>query len=214
MSWPTTDGMRILGGAEGDLVRRVTGMMVDQLVAEGQPTDGEAGPSQHEYGIGLFDQWDWQQRLWLLNKTAGALLTQKQPPDAAAIFEATIEAVFAEAGELIEIEISDREAHTHTPTWRQSVLAVAAERLTMLEVLDEDTDIATWIRTLMRLRESMFGPSHYIQAESHRDGAYEATAKFLQSRGLPADFLARIPPLQNLDQTQRSIDRLQSLIFS
>lgn len=208
MTWPTTDGMRTLDGAEADLVRRIAGMMVDQMVAEGrEATD------QHEYGIGLFDQWDWQQRLWMLDKTVGALLTQKQLPDTAAIFEATVEAIFAEAGDLIEIEINDQSTAPPKPTWRQSVFAMAVSRLTMLDVLDDDGDVSNWQTTLMRLRESIFGPSNYIQAEQHRDGAYEATARFLQSRGLPTDFLARIPPLQNLDQTQQSIDRLQSIIF-
>lgn len=208
MTWPTTDGVRSLEGVEADLVRRVAGMMVDQLVAE-----GSEATAQHEYGISLFDQWDWQQRLWMLDKTVGALLTNQRPPDAAAIFEATIEAVFAEAGGLIEFEIEGTGKTSIRPTWRQTVVAVAAKRRIRSDVADDDTDIAAWQTLLMRLRESIFGPSSYIQAEAHRDGAYEVTAKFLQSRGLPTDFLARIPRLRNLDQTQRSIDRLQSLIF-
>ena len=64
----------------------------------------------------------------------------------------------------------------------------------------------------MELADAILGVRLYQQAESFRDGEIEQTQKFLRQKGLPDDFLAQIPPLRTVDQTQRSIDQIQALV--
>ncbi|TWU60984.1 hypothetical protein V7x_52950 [Crateriforma conspicua] len=202
--WPTTEGVRTLVDAEHDLIRGLAGMMVDQLVAEGQQRS-----APYEYDIPLFDQWDWRQRLWILDQVVRPMLGSDPAPDAAAIWEAAIEAIFAEAGDLIGMEISDDDT---SQRWRQSVVSLARQKGIDLPAVDEN-DVGRWNDDLARIRECIFGPPNYWRAERFRDGAFEDTQRFLCQRGLPPDFLARIPPLLTIEETQDTIDRLQSIIF-
>jgi len=206
--WPTTDGMRIFDGVEADLIRGVTGMMIDQLVAEGRQET-----QQQLYQIESFDCWDWQQRLWLLEQVVVPLLTELPVVEITALHEATIEAIFAEVTVLIELELDSPDAPLPNATWRESVYVVAQGRLTMLEIPDQETDLGGWTRLLDRLRESLFGPLNYVMVEPFRDGSYQRTQWVLQQRGLPEDFFERIPPLQTIHQTQAVIDRLQAIVF-
>ena len=83
MPWPTTTGLRNLGGAEADLVRGAIGMMVDTHVAEMREN---AEPCA--YGVDWFDQWDAPQRLWLLEQVTSAFFGNTRIESQAAIFDA------------------------------------------------------------------------------------------------------------------------------
>ncbi|MGB7342985.1 MAG: hypothetical protein WBD20_02120 [Pirellulaceae bacterium] len=205
--WPTTSGTRMLAGDEAKLVRGLIGMMVDQLVAEGRNES-----DQHLYGIEWFDSWDYRQRLWLLDQVTVAVLTDADPLSPAAMFEATIDAIFAELFELIVMETDD--PTTAKETWRQSSVAAFEcqnGRLPKVDVNSVDQEI--WGLVVTQIADSILGVRLYQQAESFRDGDFAATLAFLIQKGLPEDFLERIPPLLNVDQTQVVIDRIQSFVF-
>ncbi len=211
--WPTTKGIRKLHDQEAALVRGMVGMMVDQIVAESRDES-----EQLRYGIEWFDSWDWTQRLWLLDRVTAALLTDCPSPPPAAMLEATIDAMFAELFDLIVMEIDDKQSQLKVddkPTWRQNAVAAFVCQNGRLPSIDSDSiDQELWGLLVTQIADCILGVRLYQQAESFRDGDFKNTLAFLNQKGLPEDFLDQIPPLISLDQTQRLIDRIQSLVFA
>jgi hypothetical protein len=207
--WPTLKGLRFLVGDEAALVRASIGMMIDSIVAEGR----DDAP-QDIIGIDWYDQWDWQQRCWLLDEITRSLLTPHPPPPPAAMWEATIDAIFCNIFDLACLEIDDPAPVHATKTWRQSVIdAFRCQRGHQPCIRPDQRDPGSWQSVITQLADGILGSRMYQRAESFRDQEISATHRFLRSRGLPDDFLEQIPPLCSIDQTQLSIDRIQSLIF-
>lgn len=207
--WPTVDGLRMLRGGEADLVRGAVGMMVDHLVAEYRNEE-----SPWLYGINAFDIWDAEQKLWLVHHAARSLLTRKAAPPPAAIWEATIDAIFCEVVDLIEIEITDPSLSTQSRSWRQSVIdafVVQHGRPPSIEV--DDPTLSMWRSVVASIADMILPAVSYQKAESLRDGDPQRLAAFLQSRGLSADFLQTMPPVQSIEQTQATIDAVQAIVW-
>lgn len=206
--WPTTNGLRCLSGDESELIRCAVAMMLDYLVAE-----GHEGDPQEVYGIQWYDQWDWQQRIWLLERTTLALLTDLQPPSPAAIWEASIDAVFHEIRESVEMEVRHPEAIRQEKTWRESVVdAFRCQQKRDPDICCTDTNLRGWHIVITQLADAVLGVRLYLKAEGFRDVDMARTQRFLMQHGLPADFLEQIPPLRSVDQTQLSIDQIQSIV--
>ncbi len=207
--WPTTTGLRCLAGDEFELVRGAVGMMLDHLVAEGRE-----GDPQEVYGIQWYDQWDWQQRIWLLERTALALLTDLAAPSPAAIWEATVDAVFHEIRELVEMEVRHPDSIPASKTWRECVVdAFLSQQNREPEICGTDTNLRAWHIVITQLADAILGVRLYLKAESFRDFDMAKTQQFLTQQGLPADFLEQIPPLRTVNQTQISIDQIQSIVL-
>ncbi len=195
--------------AEADLVRGAIGMMVDTHVAEARD---EAEPWR--YGIEWFDQWEVGQRLWLLEQVTLALLGTHHIASPAAIYDATVDAIFFEIGDLVELEIREDGVGPGGRSWRESVVAgleCQLGRRVEMDVASEDA--LHWRRNITRIADHILGVRLYHRAEAFRDGDYGRVAAFLKARGLPEDYLAVIPPLRSVDQTQWSIDRIQAVVF-
>ena len=206
--WPTITGLRVLKGAEAELVRAAAAVVTQHVVAE---RAGQGEPRR--YGIDWFDQWDADQRIWMLEQVALALLTLHTPPSPAAIWEATIDAIFCEVIELIEAEIDSETLTTTEPSWRQRVVAAFQsqnEKLPRIEV--DEIDIKLWRRVVTQIADAILGVTSYQKAESFRDGDVQQLRRFLTQKGLPDNFLQRIPPLPSREQTERSLSRLQSVL--
>jgi hypothetical protein len=198
-----------LTGAEADLVRGAIGMMVDTHVAEAR---GEA--ESWRYGVEWFDQWDVGQRLWLLERVTLALLGTHRIESAAAIYDATVDAIFFEIGDLVEIEIREDGVGPEGRSWRESVIAAwECQSGKAAEIEADDRDVEQWRRIITRIADQILGVRLYHRAESFRDGDYKRVEAFLKARGLPEDYLTVIPPLRSVDQTQWSIDRIQAVVF-
>ena len=71
-----------------------------------------------------------------------------------------------------------------------------------------------WSGLVVQIADVILGVRIYQQAESFRDGDPAQTQKFLQQKGLPTDFLQRIPPLLDVDETQLVINRIQRLVLT
>lgn len=192
------------------LIRGATGVMLDHLVAEGRENC-----EQVCYGIEWFDQWDWRQRIWLLDQVATALLTGDEPPSAAAMLEATVDVIFCEIFELISMEIDPSFADDPPPaTWRRNAIeAFRYQHGRDAEIDATETDTEEWRILVTMIANHILGLRLYRKAEAFRDAEMQLTRRFLTTRGLPDDFLEQIPPLRSVDQTQVSIDRIQSLLF-
>lgn len=207
--WPTVDGMRQLKGAEADLVRGAIGMMVDHLVAEYRDDE-----PPWTYGIDGFDMWDAEQKLWLVHAVARSLLTRSAPPPPAAIWEATVDAIFCEVVDLIEIEITDPSLASHTRSWRQSVVnAFVAQNGRAPSIAADDPTLSMWRTVVASIADVILPAASYQKAESLRDGDPRRLVVFLNSRGLPDDFLNVMPPVQSVVMTQETIDRVQRIVW-
>ena len=207
--WPTTTGLRCLVDHEFELIRATVGMMVDHLVAEGRE-----GDPQQVYGLQWYDQWDWQQRIWLVERVSLALLTDLEPPSPAAIWEASIDAVFLEIRELVEMEVRHPDLLRPEKSWRQCVFdAFQSQQNREPKISSADTDLTAWHIVITQLADAILGVRLYLKAELFRDVDIARTQLFLTQHGLPTDFLEQIPPLRTVDQTQISIDQIQSIVF-
>ncbi|MCS7467389.1 hypothetical protein NZK35_12110 [Stieleria sp. ICT_E10.1] len=210
MPWPTTNGLRNLRGAEAGLVRGAIGMMVDDHVAELR--DGEQAWA---YGVEWFDQWDAGQRLWLLERVTSALLGRETIEPSAAMFDATVDAIFYEVNDLVRMEIEQDAADDSERSWRQSVIDALECQTDRLSILTADgVDQLAWQTTITQIADAILGIRLYQRAEAFRDADYEKTESFLRDRGLPETYLTLIPPLRTVDQTQWSIDRIQAYVFA
>lgn len=206
--WPTIDGIRILQGAEADLVRRAVSVMLEQLVAEYRD-DADVRP----YGIDWFDQWDAEQRIWLLEHVAAGLFTSLSPDSPAAMWEATVDAIFCEVVELITTEIDAASTRTSETSWRDRVVdAFCCQHGRSPNIEPQETDITLWRRVVIQVADAILGVTVYQKAESLRDTDIEKSRSFLMQKGMPEDFLQRIPPLRTPEETEQSITRIESIV--
>lgn len=174
--WPTVDGIRSLEGAEAELVRHAIDAVVNRLVAD------RNGDEPFCYGIDWFDQWEHEQKRWLLDQVSAALLTDRPPPKPAAMWEATIDVLFLEVIEQIE-----REREIGTRDWREMV-----SRVLPSPKGDNDPE---WRVHVTKIADRILGVPCYQKAEAYRDQDPQMLRRFLAQRGLPDDFLEQIPPL-------------------
>lgn len=207
--WPTVDGLRKLKGAEADLVRGAIGMMVDHLVAEYRDDE-----PPWTYGIDGFDMWDAEQKLWMVHAIARSLLTRSAPPPPAAIWEATVDAVFCEIVDLIEIEIADPAVSSPTRSWRASVIdAFVAQNGRAPSIEADDPTLSMWRTVVASIADVILPAASYQKAELLRDGDPRRLEQFFVDRGLPSDFLDVMPPVQSVVMTQETIDRVQAIVW-
>ena len=211
----------------------------------------ENEPSVEGFGFEtphLYSMWEPEQRIWLLERVTVPLLTARRSPPAAAVFEATVEAVYVELADLIAMEITSG-APIEKGSWRGSLLdayvqrcpkdsllsALQFEATTLdpclppaikkqLRAIDEDKEIADespenldwlhwWTMVIERLVDATYGPRLYHDAEPYLDGDPRDLQRYLRTKGLNTKFMRRIPPLRSHEQTQKTIDCLQTLLF-
>ena len=133
------------------------------------------------------------------------------------MLEATVDAIFAELFDLISIEINYEfgDEKKHRKSWRQSTIdAFITQNSRSPDVRPDDSDESMWSGLVVQIADVILGVRIYQQAESFRDGDPAQTQKFLQQKGLPTDFLQRIPPLLDVDETQLVINRIQRLVLT
>ena len=212
----TVDGQRRLDGDDADLVCRAVATMLSELVAE---TTELTGP--RKYGIDWFDQWEPEQRIWLLERVATAFLTDQPVPAPAAIWEATVDAIFQHVFESLVTEIDadglyvDDSSHApdESDSWRQAVIRAFEQngrRLSPISTVTDDKVL--WRRLVMQIADMILGVTTYHAVESYRDGDVSRVGRFLEQKGLPADFLEQIPPLVSQTEAAALISQIRRLL--
>jgi hypothetical protein len=206
--WPTIDGVRVLKDQEASLVRAAIALIVDHMAAQ---RCEDAQPWQS--GIDWFDQWDVDQRLWLLEQVTVGLFTPASPPSPAAMWEATIDAVFCQVMDLITDEIDQTPTSNDDRSWRRRAMdAFRCQHGRYAKIDPDEVDIRRWRTVVTQIADSIQGITSYQKAESFRDVEIERSRRFLIQKGMPEDFLEQIPPLRTAEQAQKSIDRIQSIL--
>ena len=216
--------MRNLAGAEADLVRDALRSMLDRHVAllrKAGASWADETDAEQDCGLEWFDQWDVNQRLWLLDQVTSSLLGDLAVDSPAAMFDATVDAIFLEIVGRIEVELE--QATTELPdqsaratSWRQAVMDALRESSGEAAFNDIAPDCGAmdrWHAVVTRIADAILGVRLYQRAEGFRDLDYQRTENFLRDRGLPEDYLRRIPPLRTRDQTEASIQRMESFLI-
>ena len=229
--WVTVDGERRLGEAEARLLcRAVVPMLADcvDVITSRSEADREC----RVYGIDWFDQWEAEQKVWLMEQVATALLTDQSAMKPAAMWEATVDAIFQHVFEQVleelgketvehsefeyaEIESAPIEdlAEAGGQHWRDDViLALNEQQSRNLKIGHSAGQAKEWRRLVMQLADRVLGVAVYHTAESYRDEQPAKVAAFLKQKGLPDDFLTQIPPCLRPHETEDSIERLRELI--
>lgn len=203
--WSTVDGLRTLKAGEALLVREAVLLMVGQLDRE-RHGDFACEP----LGIDWFDQWDGFQRLWMLEQVAEALFTEAPPLSCAAMWEATVDAIFLQVAEQVTEEIDQT---PNQVTWRSWVVdAFASQHGRPPKIDTGSSDESEWRILVTQVADTILGATAYQKAEAFRDGDIERSREFLARKALPPDYLERIPPLRSHAQAQQSIASIRSLL--
>lgn len=210
--WRTVTGPRSLLGAEAMLVRRAVDEMsqefFEELNRDRLPPDSE----RLVLGIDWFDQWEPGQKLWLLNQVTKALLTQSECLPSAAMFEATVDAIYCHIVERIEREI-DTGPISARKSWRSMVVdAFAAISPSATHLDPSGEEMPMWRQTVTKIADSLLGIAAYQQAEQYRDSSRQLLQRFLTQKGLPSDFLERIPPMQDERAGLQAYQRIKHLV--
>ena len=229
--WVTVDGERSLGDAEARLLCRAVGSMLSDFVAvirNRTYRDQECWLA----GIDWFDQWEVEQKVWLLERVATALLTDQPAPKPAAMCEATVDAIFQHVFERVAEELEQDafqdsegdDVHREPGTvdhlilaaeqrWSDDVIRALRQQQRRVMKIGRAADQANeWRRLIMQIVDRILGVAAYQTAESYRDQQAAKIALFLSQKGLPADFLTQIPPLLGQRETEACIERLRDLL--
>ena len=228
--WVMVDGERCLGSEEARLLCRAVGVMLSDcvaLIADQTDADQEC----RVYGIDWFDQWEPEQKVWLMEKTATALLTDQPSLKPAAMWEATVDAIFHHVLEQVVEEIEhetvgdsvsehakrepamdDDPVEVGGQGWRQDVILALQQQSRVVKVGSTASETQHWRRLVMQLADRILGVAAYHVAESYRDEQATKLTTFLKQKGLPEDFLTQIPPFLKQRETEESILRLRKLI--
>lgn len=127
MTWHTEDGDRVLAGAEANAVKESIAVMLDDL----SYCRANSLDVLSDYGVELFDELAWEQRLATLEKISRYLFTHTaETLELTAVNEAAVGAVFENIVQQIELEI-DRELEEQDKSdryfWRSLVIEAILE---------------------------------------------------------------------------------------
>ncbi|EMI19905.1 hypothetical protein RMSM_03153 [Rhodopirellula maiorica SM1] len=109
MTWRTSEGDRILEGAEAELVRESLGCMIDRLQSRVSDPANLEGDWRWDFDVPLFDQLTTSEQLAVLHEIAEYLLTPTAKTLApSAVNDAGVYAIFQTARQFIEDEIDQQ----------------------------------------------------------------------------------------------------------
>ncbi|MEM7316898.1 MAG: hypothetical protein AAF497_27520 [Planctomycetota bacterium] len=120
--WKTSQGDRILKGAEARLVRETIGFVWDAF------RTGLLDESGYYTGVAFFDDLEPKQQLAMILHVGESLLESRETPELTAVREATVYALFRCLFGAIHNEITDEEFDNFPQRrWRQLTLATRRE---------------------------------------------------------------------------------------
>ena len=218
--WHTSEGERILSGAESELIRDVVSWLHDQV------TESLEMGRSYEVGVGLFDQLQPTQQLMMLLETATGLLDPAQEPlPSTAIREATVYAIYRELFKLIvfEVDISRLDGESTCEIRSQAIAAfeqgISEEEFDPSDGTTEDglvpavssTNLADWEYFVEALADRVLWDRdfemEYLTADLDPDRAH-----FVRSIcGISDDYYSHVaddPPPNQLGNLHRKLHEL------
>src|SRR6266540_5571336 len=207
--WRTSQGERVLRGAEWELFRAGLGEVWD-LVEDS--FDGEGFVSS---GLAAFDDLQPGQKLALLAQVGQALHDEGVPsPELTAHAEAAIAAVYEHVRQSVEVEIDAQdvpELAQHAFFWRRLILAACRQGdVAGDEPLPDEgcDDLSEWALLLDCLTGRIFWDDDYARADHFLDADPETSRVELQRCGIADDYytaLAPDPDEEGLEAARRTL---------
>lgn len=219
--WHTSDGDRVLEGAEARLFRSGVAALVEQVTQ----FEGWA------CGITLFDELTQSQQLAVLESVATPLLTADRPsPELTAVNEAAIGAVFEQIRLEVEMEIDDLRPSTE---WRQRILDACREKVVdsanefVLSPEDDFDEGATpwipefanssdgelWHSAIEHLTDRILWDRDYEMMGEFLDEPPEKAALLRQILGIDDTYFAvAAADLNSSEQTDRTLRQLTRIL--
>lgn len=192
--WDTTDGVRILQGAESTLVRNTIHELVDVIRA------AKADDESARVGVMLFDELSWEQQLAMLLRVAKQLFDPfLPPPPKSALMDATVAAIYAQMRIGIEIEIDFQQSATeidgNDTARRQEIVNALIERYPDRDWLDAECVVADeWDLAVDVLRNWVLADEDWNLQNLSIDLDPENANLFKASLGIDRDYFIDIPP--------------------
>jgi hypothetical protein len=195
--WITALGVRVLRGAEWELVRVGVSTLWDDI--ESQEDDEEPGTT----GVAAFDRLSRPERLVLLAQVAKGLHDRKEPcVDLTALNEATVAAVFAQLRYLVEVEM-DAECSGFgpfpgDPAGRPRGLVLAAAREVHPDGQDtlpeaDRSDESEWYDLIRTLLFRILDDIDFLAADIFLDAPPSRSRSMKRQLGIPEDYYSAIP---------------------
>ena len=194
--WHTADGTRTLAGAEARLIRETAGELVDAIRAE------KSQDSSVQLDILLFDQLSWQQQLMMLCKVLKPLLDSSlEPPEATALMEATVAAIYAQMYGGVECEIEmeqmSPQGEDGDTRRRQEIVEAIRENGAECEGTWPDPEcvvMETWELAIAEVQGWVLADEDWQMDGLTLDVPPDKGREFKQALGIRDDYFTDIPP--------------------
>lgn len=216
--WKTPQGNRCLVQAEAALFKAATLALVERVKEE-----------EHlqtcSYGVQVFDQLTWSQRLATLEFAATHLLSSTSPtPPLNAVNEATIAAIFSHVSFEIDLEIDDMSPAFR---WRQLTLTAGCEYFQIDEAPKsleleytlpqgvEDERRELWHALVDSLADQILWDRDFELIETFIDEPPERATMMRQIMGIDDNYFSTAADdLYSAKQVQQSLGRLTEVLNS
>jgi hypothetical protein len=195
--WITALGVRVLRGAEWELVRVGISTLWDEI--ESQEDDEEPGTT----GVAAFDRLTRPERLALLAEVAKGLHDRDEPcADLTVLNEATIAAVFAQlrylVGVEIEAELEGFDTFSEDPAELPRGLVLAAGRKVHPDRQDTlpavgSSDESEWYDLIRTLLFRILDDFDYLAADIFLDASPSRSRSMKNLLGIAEDYFSAIP---------------------
>jgi hypothetical protein len=194
--WESPNGIRTLEGAEADLVRHGTIILVDQIKDEieiGEPI---------EYGAPLFDKLPSHQKLAVLSGVANALLSPDvDAPERCAVDDSAVAVIFEVIKVALEAEVHFADEYDGV-SWTHMILSCrAAKSLAASHRVDAKCKrYDTWYELVDSIRDGVLVDHDWMMAHYFLDGKPNRTRKAAMDMGITRDyFVTPAPDPKNIE---------------
>jgi len=200
--WQTPQGERTVVGAEAALLRAAIAYVADMIERDAEI---EELNNQWFWGVAVFDQLAWQQKLALLAQVASALLeSSTPPPQLTVISEGAVGALYEAISQQIEYEIDDAENISEFGgdpyRWRRLVLSAIREIDCRPAPLDDElprvecSDKEEWSILLETVESFVLWDGDWQMDDLFMDVDLETSRLRKERLNIAEDYFEAIPP--------------------
>lgn len=197
----TTNGERILLGAERRLFEESLGMLIDHVSV----SDGD-------FGVPVFDELQLGQKLFALYRAGRALLAiNEQTPERTAFLEAAVATVYKHVFDMVVQEIDDPDLASQRPSWRQLVIEAARESDSIEEVPKETShNLEAWEIVVDCLTDDVLRDRDF-ELQLHLDADPDKSREVKGWMGISAKYYSAVAYDPPDDQLNLYIDALKGI---
>ncbi len=204
--WWTSDGERILEGAEATLFQEALGVLVDYVRQDEEGTIWQ-------FGVPPFDTLQYGQKLAVLAQVGTGLLRKNEPsPKLTAVLEGAVAVLYALVWDMVQLEIDDPEMAGRPPSWRQLVLDACRQRGIADELpVPNCGDFGEWEILIECLEAGVLWDADWDGGEMHLDADPETSRRLKELMRIDEDYYVDVPPDPSGKQLEEVLATLREL---